>query len=264
MKKMLFLLVVLFLVTACATTQPEPTSTPLPPTAKPTAMPTSTPESPVRILFIGNSLTYWNLGLDYYVEQLAGAAIPPLIIQTKPLANPDWTLEDHWEFSITHDAINEGNYDVVVLQSYIPYAGVETFQEYARKFIAESKNAGAEPVLFMPGHDYYRELYTMDEITQAHFDIGLELGVDIAPVGIAWQRAIEEHQEIDMYDLDKIHPSVYGHYLAASVVYATVFGESPVGLDYIPLEVFGDMTEEDAAFLQRIAWETVQEYRAQQ
>ena len=46
--------------------------------------------------------------------------------------------------------------------------------------------------------------------------------------------------------------------------------ESPVGLTYIPSEVnilpSGklSMTEEDAAFLQRIAWETVQEYKAQQ
>ncbi|MFA9405289.1 MAG: hypothetical protein ACERKX_05685 [Anaerolineales bacterium] len=261
MRKMLFTIIALFLIAACATTQPAPNSTPLSPTAIPTPIPTVTP---VEVLFIGNSITYWNLGLDYYMEQLTGAAIPPLVIQTKSLANPDWTLEDHWEFSITHDAINEGNYDVVVLQSYIPYAGVETFQEYVRKFITESKNAGAEPVLFMPGHDYYRELYTMDEIAQAHFDIGLELGVDIAPVGLAWKRAMEERPELDMYYKDKIHPSVYGHYLAASVVYATVFGESPVGLTYLPSEGFGiDMTEEEAAFLQRIAWETVQEYQAQ-
>ncbi len=261
MKNMVFLLVALLLVTACATTQPAPTSTPLPPTAIPTAMPTSTP---VRILFIGNSITYVNLGLDYYMEQLAGSAIPPLIIQTKSLTSSGWTLKTHWDFRITHDEINEGNYDVVVLQSYLQTSDVETFQEYARKFIAESKNAGAEPVLFMPGRDTIRELLTMDDVAQAHFDIATEQGVDVAPVGLAWKRAMEERPELDMYKKDKIHPSVYGHYLAASVVYATVFGESPVGLTYLPLEGFGiDMTEEEAAFLQRIAWETVQEYQAQ-
>ncbi len=104
----------------------------------------------------------------------------------------------------------------------------------------------------------------MDDVAQAHFDIATEQGVDVAPVGLAWKRAMEERPELDMYKKDKIHPSVYGHYLAASVVYATVFGESPVGLTYLPLEGFGiDMTEEEAAFLQRIAWETVQEYQAQ-
>ena len=116
----------------------------------------------------------------------------------------------------------------------------------------------------MPGRDTIRELLTMDDVAQAHFDIATEQGVDVAPVGLAWKRAMEERPELDMYKKDKIHPSVYGHYLAASVVYATVFGESPVGLTYLPLEGFGiDMTEEEAAFLQRIAWETVQEYQAQ-
>ena len=204
------------------------------------------------------------MGLDYYMEELAGAAIAPLVIQTESITNPDWTLEDHWGKSITREAINEGDYDVVVLQSWIPETDVDTFQEYARKFITESKNAGVEPVLFMPGPAYSIDPITMDEIAQAHFDNGLELGADVAPVGLAWQRAMEERPEIDMYNRDEIHPTVYAHYLAACVVYATVFGESPVGLTYLPVEAFGiEMTEEEAAFLQRIAWETVQEYQVQ-
>ena len=59
---------------------------------------------------------------------------------------------------------------------------------------------------------------------------------------------------------DLVHPSIHGTYLAVNVVYATVFGESPVGLAYVPEYI----TEEEAAFLQRIAWETVEEYQAQQ
>jgi len=44
--------------------------------------------------------------------------------------------------------------------------------------------------------------------------------------------------------------------------YATVFGKNPIGIAYLP--VVGRVTEEEAAFLQRIAWETIQEYQAQQ
>ena len=86
----------------------------------------------------------------------------------------------------------------------------------------------------------------------------------VAADGLAWQRAMEERPELDMYYKDKLHPSVYAHYLAACVVYATVFGESPAGLTYLPSKGFGiKITEEEAAFLQRIAWETVQEYQVQ-
>ena len=43
MRKLLFLLIALFLVAACATSQPEPTSTPSPPTEPPAPTDTSTP-----------------------------------------------------------------------------------------------------------------------------------------------------------------------------------------------------------------------------
>ncbi len=55
MRKLLFLLMAVFLVTACATTQPEPTSTPLPPTdtSKP---PTQVPQ-PIEVTLDGKGCT---------------------------------------------------------------------------------------------------------------------------------------------------------------------------------------------------------------
>lgn len=113
----------------------------------------------------------------------------------------------------------------------------------------------------------------MAEIAQADRNIATELGIDVAPVGLAFQRAMQERPDLDMYDSDGEHPSIYGTYLATNVIYATVFGESPVGLFYLPPEgnyMFSNggyprgITKEEAAFLQRIAWETVQAYQAQQ
>jgi len=137
---------------------------------------------------------------------------------------------------------------------------------YSRQFDAEIKEAGAEPVLFMAWSYERLNWITMEEIAQAHRDIATELGIEVAPVGLAWQCAMEERPDLDLYDDDREHPSIYGTYLAINVVYATVFGESPIGLAYLPSEFAGvsDVTEEEAAFLQRIAWETVQEYQAQE
>ena len=113
----------------------------------------------------------------------------------------------------------------------------------------------------------------IEQIAQAHRDIAAELGANVAPVSLAWQRAMEERPEVAVYSTDDVHPSLYGTYLAANVVYATVFGESPVGLAYVPPdtgfvvstgEVIEGVTAEAAAFLQRIAWETVQEHQAKQ
>ena len=250
---------------------PEPlTPSPIQPTITPGS--TATPESTFRILFIGNSLTYSNEGLDYHLNQLVGSSNLPNSIEAESVVRPGATLESLWVATNAREAINEGNYDVVVLQEDLPETEVETFYEYARKFIAEIEKVGAEPVLFMAWPYERLGWITMDEIAQAHFGVAKELGVDVAPVGLAMEQAMKERPEIDMLAGDAEHPSIYGTYLAVNTVYATIFGESPVGLVYLPPEsyyllsngeVVRDVTDEQAAFLQRIAWEIVQEYRAQ-
>jgi hypothetical protein len=264
-----FTLVALILVTsACGKTTSEtaPTQTPLEevasisePTEEPTDIPeaTSTPEPTAtrepqyKILFVGTSLTHW-------IAKLAGSANPPLVIQADSIVRSSAPLETMWENTKAREMIGEGDYDVVVLQDALPHTDVDTFHAYTRKFVVEIRETGAEPVLFMT---WSRRGITLEEIAQAYRDIATELGVDVAPVGFAWQRAMEERPELDMYTSDKTHPSIHGSYLAVSVVYATVFGE--VGLAYLPSEN-QRVTQEEAAFLQRIAWETVQEYQAQQ
>ena len=186
-----------------------------------------------------------------------------MVIEADTVLHMGAELEEIWEYSVAREKIDKGAYDVVVLQEDISLTDVDTFHEYARKFDAEIKETGAETVLFMAWSYERLGWITMEEIAQAHRDIATELGVDVAPVGLAWQRAMEERPDLDMYGSDREHPSIYGTYLAINVVYATVFEKSPIGLAYLPSEG-GGMTEEEAAFLQRIAWETIQEYQAQQ
>ena len=101
---------------------------------------------------------------------------------------------------------------------------------------------------------------TLEQIAQAHRAIGKELGVPVAPVGIAFQRAMKERPELAMLGRDKEHESIHGTYLAANVIYATIFGQNPKALTYYPTGV----TAEEAAFLQGIAWAAVQEWQKQQ
>ncbi len=82
----------------------------------------------------------------------------------------------------------------------------------------------------------------------------------MAPVALAWQRAMAERPDLGLYLWDKIHQDMCGGYLAAIVVYATVLGKSPIGLASVPLGVM----EDEAAFLQRIAWETIDAYQTQE
>ena len=86
--------------------------------------------------------------------------------------------------------------------------------------------------------------------------------MDVVPVGLAWQSAMDERPELNLYIGDGIHPNIHGTYLTVCVVYVTIFGVSPIRLTYLPSEDPG-VNDDEGAFLQRIAWETVQDYQAQ-
>ena len=76
----------------------------------------------------------------------------------------------------------------------------------------------------------------------------------LAPVGNAWQAALQSDPKLILHDKDHKHPNATGTYLAACVFYATIFGQSPEGL---PGEI-GGLTSGEAQRLQAIAWKSVQ------
>ena len=98
----------------------------------------------------------------------------------------------------------------------------------------------------------------------AYFDIANELKATVAPVGMAWKKALAADPSLVLHQPDKSHPNPTGSYLAACVFYATLFDKSPVGL---PGElkkgnrVLVRVAPDEAAALQKIAWQTVQEMK---
>jgi hypothetical protein len=95
----------------------------------------------------------------------------------------------------------------------------------------------------------------------AYFDLADELGAIVAPVGLAWQKALQAQPPPVLHDTDKSHPTPQGSYLAACVFFATLLDKSPVGL---PAElkkgksVLLRLAPDEAKRLQTIAWQTVQ------
>ncbi len=218
-------------------------------------------ELPDKILFVGNSFTYIHNGVENHVRELAASAIPPRLIQANSNTKGGATLRIHYGRSEVHDTIREGAYDVVILQEDIPELtehSVEPFFKHARLFDKEIRNAGAKTMFFMTWPYERLNWITLEEIAEAHGNISTELNASVAPVGIAFQRARAERPDLDMLVNDKEHESIHGTYLAASVIYASLFGENPQGLGYTPTGV----STQEAAFLQRIAWETVQEWNS--
>jgi hypothetical protein len=81
----------------------------------------------------------------------------------------------------------------------------------------------------------------------------------VVPAGLAFANAIAARPDLNLYVADKRHPSLMGTYLAACTVVASVYKTNPIGLKYtagLPTDV--------ATFLQGVAWDTVQAFRAKE
>jgi hypothetical protein len=215
------------------------------------------PPAPLRrasILFIGNSLTYFNDGIYSHLERLAASAVPPLVIRTDKAVHGGAYFKTLWDaYAEPRAAIARGGHDVVVLQEDLPETAVADFRVYARHFVGATREAGAKPVLLMAWPYQRLGWISMDEIAQAHRDAATELGADVAPVGLAWARANVDRPALDLFLGDREHPNVHGTYLATCVVYATIFKRDPTPLTYLPAGISAD----EGRFLRSVAWATV-------
>ena len=198
-----------------------------------------------RILFIGNSYTDLNGGLDKYIIGLAPNS------ESVRITPGGYTLQNHWEDAKTLEAIRSGNWDVVVLQeqSQSSVTNYYNFYEYAQKLDMEIKNAGAETVMFMTWErpDSVQYGVTAQAVNKAYTARGQQLGVKVAPVGLAFSMALKERPDIKLYIVDG-HPTPQGTYLAACVFYGFIFQQSPIGNSY-----GADLNNDDKLFLQSIA-----------
>ena len=93
------------------------------------------------------------------------------------------------------------------------------------------------------------------QLAEAYTVAGNANNALVIPAGLAFARAIGKQPELNLYAIDKRHPSAAGTYLASCVVFAALTGRSPAGNSY-----HANIDPPTAAFLQNVAWETVQEY----
>lgn len=211
---------------------------------------------PKKVLFMGNSFTYFNNSLHYHVEKLRRHALKPEAFaeynfRAATIAGGYW-----FEHQASLNSLTENKaWDVVVLQGHSREAIDEdkrlTFQASLAQSIALLKKRGAKPMLFMTwAYKHSPEMIT--ELEQQYTDIANDLNVVLVPVGSAFDRSLDARPDILLHAQDGIHPSREGTYLAACVFYTVLYGQSPEGLHYKM-----GLSEKAATFLQQVAYRTV-------
>lgn len=264
------------LVVACGGQTPEPETASAPPaTAQiPPSVPdieaAPVPDDRLRVLFIGNSYTYVN-DLPHQIGWIAeslGAETPYEVVSVTP---GGMTLSHHWETGATRRLIRQGGWTHVVLQeqSTRPLDDPELFYEYVRRFDEEIDRVGAQTVLYMTWARQARPA-SQDSLSRAYLTAAAAAGARVAPVGMAWQRALAAEPGLVLHYEDGSHPEPAGTYLAALVFYATLFDASPVGATPArwssgfaehsarqSADEIDPLPDATATRLQEIAWEVV-------
>ena len=216
--------------------------------------------SPLKLLFIGNSFTYRNGGIEKHIKLMTDNTKKPIPVQVDKATKGGATLKIHFGIDSVHEKIKNGNNNIVILQEDIPEYkehNVAPFFEYATLFEKEITSSKSKLVLFMAWPYERLNWISLDEIVAAHKTIAKQLNATVAPVGIALDRSLSMRPHMAMLGKDKEHETVHGTYLASCVIYATLFNINPMRVRYWPEGI----TKFEARYLQDLAWKTVKDWK---
>jgi len=189
-------------------------------------------ENPENILFIGNSYTFINDMPEIFtgLAELGGHEV-----SVTTLAKAGYSLMEHAEDPQTREVIQSNNWDYIILQekSSLPFLDLDATADGISHVMEMAAAQGANLILFLPwayqsgfpeaGLEDYQAMQS--KATEVYLDLGRDFRIQVAPVGFAWQSALEQDPALELWSIDGSHPSLLGSYLAAATFYALIFQE---------------------------------------
>lgn len=170
----------------------------------------------LKILFVGNSLTYTN-DLPELVENTAEKK--GMHLYTEMIALPNYALIDHWKDGKVQKLISSNNFDLVIIQQgpSSQKFGKDILIEYGEKFNELCKKNDSQLAYFMvwPSLTYY---HTFEDVIENHKEAAKINNVILFPVGEVWKKHFDATANFDYYSADGFHPSEKGSRHAAEII----------------------------------------------
>lgn len=188
----------------------------------PTTVDDAIPDADVRVLFLGNSLTYTN-DLPALVQTIAEAAGHTLAHAT--IARPNYSLEDHWNRG-AREAVLAAEADFVIMQqgpSSLPESQVY-LRDWTEVLAPVIRQAGGRPALYMVWPDDTR-LDFFDDVRESYESAAVSVDGLFIPAGQSWREAWEDGLTRPLYGPDGFHPSRLGSEIAALTIVRALFDE---------------------------------------
>jgi hypothetical protein len=195
-----------------------------------------------KVLFVGNSFTDYNGGLDAMLKTLAPRT------EASRIAPGGSTLQQHAANKDDAAALRSG-WDYVVLQDQSQYPIVEpaTFRAGATTMVAKVRAAKATPLFLATWGRPDSPGVTSAALDEAYRALGELLGVTVIPAGKSFEQSLKVRPSFPLTEHDG-HPTKAGTYLAACTAMAMIYRTTPVGNS-----AHAGFTDEIARHLQRSA-----------
>jgi hypothetical protein len=207
----------------------------------------------ISMLFMGNSHTSFN-DLTKMVADMVRAGKPGKTVES--VEAPGFMFLDerlHHAPSIALLRRQSWSFVILEAQKYSSSGQFEYSTEEAKELIRMSRAQHAVPVMFPEwprrGVDETQRIYDL------HVSIAQAEPACVAPIGQAWDLALSRDPALTLHAADGNHSAPAGAFLAALVLYATITGQSPLGLPPLPQYPVEASLQER---LRGIAAETVQ------
>ena len=177
--------------------------------------PTTAP-APLRVLFIGNSLTASN---DLPAMVQAMARLRGVELRYEACTPGGASLEDHWNDGHCRRLLDGQQWDFVVLQQG-PSSRDDSranLKEWSARWADAIRARGARPALYM----VWAQQGQKDGFTRVGDSYRMAADASrsiLVPAGEAWRAAIDMDRPLPLYLEDGLHPTEEGTYLAALVV----------------------------------------------
>jgi len=216
-------------------------------------------DRPLRLLFLGNSFTHQGDVPGLTGELAVSAGWPEPVVATQ--APGGRSLRHHRARRATLDAVDRGDWDVVVLQDYStrptgvgdPMGFLDDVTWFHDRIKAASPDATVvlyETWARHPRHEVYPDRYPDPAAMQAELRASYTEAatawvparaafqparVVVAPVGDAWEAHLAEPAPLVLHGGDLYHAGRAGQALSAMVLFATIFGEPAAGTSALGL-----------------------------
>ena len=225
----------------------------------------------LRVLWVGNSYTYYN-DMPSTVRQIA--ATQKVKLSCTRFLKGGERLSGHLKNQKLLDAIAAGGWDYVILQEQSSAPAMPTRQVAREVYPAARtldslvhvaspdarvifymtwghKNGNRFPIPEYPPINRYETM--QERLITSYLEMAYDNDAWCAPVGMAWRRVRAERPDYVLYAQDCFHPGPLGSYLAANVIFTTIYGKP-----YQTACTLG-FPAEQAEYIQRVAQQTVLE-----